>query len=255
MNSPEPTTGETATQMLSIVVPTYHEHDNIEPLLKEISEALADSQLPYEIILVDDNSQDGSAELVEKIAETGVNARMVTRTDERGLSSAVIRGFEESKGTYLLCMDADLSHPPTAIQSLVEAIKDPKVDFVIGSRYVPGASTDEDWGLFRWLNSKIATLLARPLTSARDPMAGFFALRSEVYKRASQLNPIGYKIGLELLVKCGCNNVKEIPIHFADRRFGESKLTLKEQLNYLKHLWRLTTYKFLGHKKKPTCQY
>jgi dolichol-phosphate mannosyltransferase len=143
-------------------------------------------------------------------------------------------------------MDADLSHPPGKIPELVAALHEPDVDFVIGSRYVPGASTDETWGWFRWLNSKVATLLARPFTTSSDPMAGFFALRRTTFDAAAPLDPIGYKIGLELIVKCGCEHVREVPIHFADRKLGESKLTFREQINYLRHLRRLANHKFGG---------
>jgi dolichol-phosphate mannosyltransferase len=104
---------------------------------------------------------------------------------------------------------------------------------VIGSRYVPGGSTSDDWGIFRWLNSRVATLLARPLTNVKDPMSGFFALRKSDFEQARDLNPVGYKykIALVLIVKCGFENVGEIPIGFIDRVYGESKLTLKEQLS------------------------
>jgi dolichol-phosphate mannosyltransferase len=118
------------------------------------------------------------------------------------------------------------------------------VDFVIGSRYVAGGGTDAQWGVLRWINSKIATFLARPFTSVKDPMAGFFCLRRDVYEKAAQLNPVGYKIGLELLVKCGCSVIREIPIYFAERQFGESKLNLSEQIKYLRHLKRLLDFKY-----------
>lgn len=117
-------------------------------------------------------------------------------------------------------------------------------DFVIGSRYVEGGATDEQWGFLRWLNSRAATLLARPFTSAQDPMSGFFALRRETFEQAAPLSPIGYKIGLELLVKCPCRRVHEIPIHFSQRHFGESKLSVKEQLRYLQHVRRLFVFKY-----------
>src|SRR5206468_4514805 len=103
---------------------------------------------------------------------------------------------------------------------------------------------DAQWGLFRWLNSKVATLLARPFTSAKDPMAGFFALRRSTLEAGTDLNPIGYKIGLELIVKCGCRRIAEVPIHFADRQVGQSKLSFKEQLRYLQHLRRLFIYRY-----------
>src|SRR5208337_1975571 len=96
----------------------------------------------------------------------------------------------------------------------------------------------------RWLNSRVATILARPLTSVRDPMAGFFCLARATFESGRDFNPIGYKIGLELIVKCGCEKVVEVPIHFEDRQFGESKLTFKQQLLYLQHLRRLYMFKY-----------
>lgn len=232
------------TTELSIIVPTYREADNIEYLITSIAAALSGTRLGYEIIIVDDNSQDGSEQIVEELAAEGYPVRIITRVDERGLSSAVIRGFQEARGRVLLCMDADLSHPPEAIPRLLAALNEPQVTFALGSRYVPGASSDEDWGLYRWLNSKFATLLARPLTRVQDPMSGFFAIPREVFEQAAPLNPIGYKIGLELLVKCNCRQVREIPIHFADRRAGQSKLCFKEQLNYIRHIKRLLDFEY-----------
>ena len=99
-------------------------------------------------------------------------------------------------------------------------------------------------GLLRWVNSKIATALARPLTSVKDPMSGFFAIRRTVYERAAPLNPVGYKIALELIVKCNCSMIREVPIRFAQRQFGESKLSLGERFNYLRHLSRLLRFKY-----------
>jgi dolichol-phosphate mannosyltransferase len=136
-----------------------------------------------------------------------------------------------------------LSHPPEAIPSLLRKL-DEGSDFVVGSRYVEGGVTDDDWGFFRWLNSRVATLLARPFTSLEDPMSGFFALRRTTFARADALNPIGYKIGLELLVKCRCSAVAEVPIAFVDRIHGESKLTLREQFRYLRHVRRLFIYRY-----------
>jgi dolichol-phosphate mannosyltransferase len=155
----------------------------------------------------------------------------------------VLDGIRLAKHPVVVVMDADLSHPPEKIPDMMLALASGQ-QFVIGSRYVPGGSTDDKWGFFRWLNSRVATILASPLTDARDPMAGFFALRRAELSKAHYLNPIGYKIGLELIVKCGLENVGEVPIHFTDRRFGQSKLSFKEQLRYLQHLRRLYIYKF-----------
>src|SRR5262249_5348228 len=208
----------------------YKEVLNIPHLVERIEQVRKEHNLTAELLLLDDNSQDGTEEAVAKLNKDWV--RLIVRTHDRGLSPAVIDGLRAAKYGVLVVMDADLSHPPEKIPELVRALDG--ADFVIGSRYVRGGTTDAEWGLFRWLNSKVATLLARPLTSAKDPMAGFFALRRETFERGQGfLNPIGYKIGLELLVKCNCREVREIPIHFADRKFGSSKLSFKEQLKYI----------------------
>ena len=193
------------------------------------------------MLIMDDDSRDGSAEMVRARPETWV--RIVVRTSDRGLSSAVLEGLRLARGEFLVCMDADLSHPPEAVPGMLAKLQE-GADFVVGSRYVPGGTTSHDWGVLRWLNSRVATLLARPLTSVRDPMAGFFALRRSTFEAGRDFNPVGYKIGLELIVKCGCERVVEVPIHFEDRRFGKSKLTLRQQMLYLKHLRRLYVFKF-----------
>ena len=140
-------------------------------------------------------------------------------------------------------MDADLSHPPSAIPSMVERLQRGESDFVLGSRYIEGGSIHDDWSFFRQLNSIIPSLLARPLCPLKDPMSGFFAIRRAEMPEASRLSPIGYKIALEIFVKGDFGKASEVPIHFADRQHGESKLSLKEQLNFLRHLARLYAYK------------
>lgn len=227
---------------VSIVVPTFREVENLPVLVPEIATALASVPWTWEVVVVDDNSSDGTEEACAKLAAT-YPLRLIVRTTERGLSSAVLEGMRQSKGAVLLVMDADLSHPPAKIPELVAALESPGTDFVVGSRYVKGATTEEAWGVFRWINSKVATLLARPLTRVADPMAGFFALRRTTFEGAETLNPVGYKIALELMVKCGCTSVREVPIHFADRKRGQSKLTLAEQWKYLRHLRRLYGYR------------
>ncbi|RPH48395.1 MAG: glycosyltransferase family 2 protein [Planctomycetota bacterium] len=224
---------------ISIIVPTYKEALNL-PLLIERLEQLRKS-LDVELLIMDDNSQDGTTEYIAGRALPWV--RLVVRTQDRGLSPAVVDGLKLATKETVVVMDADLSHPPEAIPALLDALAKGH-EFVIGSRYVPGASTDESWGVFRWLNSKVATLMARPLTNAADPMSGFFAFRRTLLDRAKSLNPIGYKIGLELLVKCHVKRAEEIPIHFAQRAKGESKLTFQQQLRYIQHLRRLFIYRY-----------
>ena len=229
--------------LVSVVIPTYKEASNLRPLITKISNCLKPLQMSFEIIVVDDDSQDGSDTVVSQLADEGYFVRMITRVGQRGLSSAVICGFKDARGSILVCMDADLSHPPEAIPRLLESIMSGS-DFALGSRYIQGATIEEAWSLLRWVNSKVATLLARPFTRIKDPMSGFFALPRVVFEQAEDLNPIGYKIGLELIVKCSCRHIQEIPIHFAERRYGKSKLNFKEQLNYLRHLKHLLGFKF-----------
>jgi dolichol-phosphate mannosyltransferase len=228
---------------LSVIIPTYREVENLPRLIPLLADALAETGLPGEILIIDDDSQDGTDVLCKDLAAT-YPVRLVLRRAERGLASAVLRGLREARGDILVVMDADLSHPPQKIPELIHPLLTREADFVIGSRYVAGGQTDARWSLFRRLNSRVATWLAWPLTATRDPLAGFFALPRSVYERAAaRLNPIGYKIGLELIVKGGCRHIKEVPIHFRDRTSGTSKLGWQEQVNYLRHLLRLYLYR------------
>ena len=228
---------------ISIIVPTYKEAQNVDTLTRRIHKTMTEYNMSYEIIFVDDDSKDDIEKIISNLSSEGLNVRLIQRKNERGLSSAVLRGFSEAEGGILVCMDADLSHPPETIHVMIDKIVKDNAEFVIGSRYVNGGSTDDKWTIYRRINSRIATLFAKPFTTAKDPMSGFFAIPDRVYKRGSSFNPIGYKIALELIVRCKCEKIVEVPIHFSDRKFGESKLTLKEQLNYLVHIKRLMGYK------------
>lgn len=226
---------------VSVVVPVFREAENVPELVARLGRLRREHGLTLELLLVDDDSRDGTVEAVQACGQDWV--RLLVRTGERGLSQAVVAGVREARHPVVVVMDGDLSHPPEKIPAMVLALESGQ-QFVIGSRYVPGGSTDDDWGFLRWLNSRVATLLAWPLTRAKDPMAGFFAFRRADLARAAALNPVGYKIGLELIVKCGFDNVGEVPIAFRDRVRGESKLTLKQQLLYLQHLRRLYMHRF-----------
>jgi dolichol-phosphate mannosyltransferase len=245
--SPDRSRADGATAALtlpsvSIIVPTYKEAANIPELVDRIDRVRALHHLTVELLLMDDNSRDGTEEVVASLGKDWV--RLIVRTEDRGLSPAVVDGLRAARHEVLVVMDADLSHPPEKIPELVSRLLG-GADFVIGSRYTAGGSTDDEWGLFRWLNSRVATWLARPFTSVKDPMAGFFALHRRTFQRGERaLNPIGYKIGLELLVKCGCRQVREVPIHFTDRKLGSSKMSFREQLRYLQHLRRLFIYRY-----------
>ena len=226
---------------ITVVVPTFREAQNLPHLIDGLARLRESHCLPLDLLIIDDDSQDGSLELVQSRREAWV--QIVVRTGQRGLSSAVLEGLRRARGEVLVCMDADLSHPPAALPRMLAKLQE-GADFVIGSRYASGGSTAHDWGFLRWLNSRLATLLARPLTTVRDPMAGFFALRRSTFAKGRDFAPVGYKIGLELLVRCGCERVVEVPIHFDSRRYGRSKLTLKQQLLYLQHLRRLYVFRY-----------
>jgi dolichol-phosphate mannosyltransferase len=245
VTAPTPPSGDEAgpavSGRVSIIVPTYREAENLPHLIDRVARLRATELQDVELWIMDDDSRDGSRELVQSRAEAWV--RIVERTADRGLSRAVLDGLRRATGEFLVCMDADLSHPPEVLPAMLAQLH-AGADFVFGSRYVAGGTTSDDWGVLRWLNSRVATWLARPLTSARDPMSGYFALRRDTFERGREFNPVGYKVALELIVKCACERVVEVPIHFEDRRFGKSKLTLRQQLLYLQHLRRLYLFKF-----------
>jgi dolichol-phosphate mannosyltransferase len=227
---------------VSIIVPTYKEAKNITPLSEQIDPAMKDANLTYEIIVVDDDSKDGIIEVVEKIKDR-YNMELKVRKGEKGLSSAVIAGFSLIKGEIVVVMDADLSHPPSKIPELVTPILDGNCDFMIGSRFVNGGSAPHfNW--YRKLNAWVSKMIAKPFTRVSDPMAGFFAFHRRLLKPGLALNPLGFKIGLEMIVKASPKRISEVPIQFRERQFGESKLSLKEQINYLIHIKRLFEYKY-----------
>ena len=229
---------------VSIVVPTYHEAANIPTLAERIDAALAGQGVKWELLLVDDDSGDGSEAIVAELARRLPVRIEVRRDPPRDLSLSVLAGIRLARWDRLVVMDADLSHPPERIPDLLAAL-DGGCDIVVGSRYAPGGRFDSTWSLWRFLNSRLATLLARPLVACSDPMSGFFATDRRALPNADRLQPLGYKICLELMVR-GRLRVREIAIDFDDREHGTSKMTVRQQLNYLRHLHRLYLYKFGG---------
>ena len=233
---------ESAGQTLSIIVPTFREADNIAPLAERIDAALSGTGIEWELLLVDDDSNDGSEAVAAELARR-LPVRMVTRRETpRDLSLAVIEGIRLSRFDRLVVMDADLSHPPERIVDLLAAL-DGDCGIVIGSRYTSGGVVDRSWSLYRVLNSRLATWLARPLVRCSDPMAGFFATRRSRLPELRSLRPMGYKIALELMVR-GHLRVREVPIDFRDRSIGFSKMNWRQQIRFLRHLSRLYNYKF-----------
>ena len=232
-----------ATQPVSIVVPTFHEAANILALVERINAALSGIAIAeWELLLVDDNSDDGSEAIVEELARRLPVRMEVRRGTWPDLSRAVLDGMRLARFDRIVVMDADLSHPPERIGDLMDLL-DAGCDLAVGSRYMPGSSLASGWGVWRWLNSRLATWLAYPLVQCSDPMSGFFAVDRRTLPDFSTLRPVGYKIGLELMVR-GKLRVAEAPIEFANRRHGDSKMNWQQQLNYLRHLRRLYQHRF-----------
>jgi dolichol-phosphate mannosyltransferase len=232
----EPAAPATAFE-LSIIIPTYNEAENLPELLRRIGRVVTEQSIPCEVLVMDDRSPDGTAQVGRQV-DVPIPVRVVERTGPRGLSPAVIDGMGLARGKYVMVMDADLQHPPESLVDLLSAVRQ-GADFVIGSRYVAGGVSNE-FGLYRKLNSRAATLLAAPLVGrkVRDPMAGFFCFRRELTAQR-EFSPVGYKIGLEILTKCRPKKVVEVPIRFGSRHAGRSKMNLSQQIDYLRHLRRL----------------
>ncbi|KAK6969036.1 nucleotide-diphospho-sugar transferase, partial [Favolaschia claudopus] len=242
---PQPTAGPPIST--SIIVPTFHEHDNIAPLVRTTYSALPPLLAKEtEFVFVDDDSQDGTEEEVERLRGEGyLNLEILVRArggGESGLSSAVIRGFERARGTQLVVMDADLQHPPSAIPHLLDALEGSKSPMALGTRYGKGVSMDRNWPLYRRVISWGARMLARPLTTASDPLTGFFAVKKDAFEASAPLSPMGFKIALELLLSVPkASRPPEVPYAFGVRTQGVSKLGAKVIVKYvlqLVHLYR-----------------
>jgi len=226
--------------MISIILPTYNEIDNINIIIPKIAETLDREGFKWEIIVVDDNSPDGTASVAEVFGEK-YPVKVCVRKTDRGLSKAVIKGFELAEGDICLVMDADLSHPVEKIQDMVKPIISNECDATVGSRNIPGGGCAE-WPFFRRIVSKLAGYMAKGVTSMSDPTSGFMAIRKGILDNID-IDPLGWKIVLEVTVKAQ-PRIKEIPILFSERKMGKSKLSLKTQIDYLHHLWRLYSFRY-----------
>lgn len=246
-----------ANAQVSIIIPTYNESKNILEVLQSIEQNLP-KNTTAQTIIIDDNSPDGTAKLVEeylqsvkKIADHTID--LIQRKTKEGLSSAILKGIQYATGKTIVVMDSDLSHPASLLPKMLDALKQPKCDIVIASRYVKGGSTS-GWTLKRKLVSKIATLIAKRClgVKAKDPMSGFFAFKKQIIQ-GLQFDAIGYKMLLEILVKTKNKNILEIPYTFTNRKFGASKLDTKAVLDYLKSAWNLYRYgKAAKEERRPS---
>ena len=253
---------------VSIIVPTFDEAENIVDLLVQLKSVLSEEN--YEILVVDDNSPDGTWRHVEEF-QAGMppdgRVGMLRRLKEKGLSSAVVDGFNAARGCYLGVIDADLSHDVQILPSLIASVRN-GADMAVGSRRVPGGGADK-WPWHRRLFSEVATRFSRFLLGFRihDPMSGYFVVKRDLFEAARlRLRPKGYKILLEVLLKSRVNQVVEIPYLFKDRKQGYSKLSSKVMVSYLaqvlelfldrniqrlRHFWHTSRYKKISKLMQP----
>ncbi len=225
--------------MLSLIIPTYNERENLTELIERIQKTL--QRYEYTIIVVDDNSPDKTWKVAEDLSKRFSEIQLLRRNEKMGLSSAFLDGLAISKGELVGLIDSDLQHPPEALSRMLDEIQ-LGADLVVASRYVAGGGVN-DWPIPRRVISRAARGLAEVLLPkvrvVRDPMSGYFIVKKESIEDV-QLNPGSFKILLEVLVKGNYRRVAEVPYIFENRKRGKSKLGSEEISNYLKHLIKLS---------------
>eukprot|EP01047_Picozoa_sp_COSAG01_P000725 COSAG01_NODE_14_length_41020_cov_40.702133_17_plen_367_part_00 len=227
---------------VSIVVPTFNEEENIPILIRGIQACLIKAKINHEIIIVDDDSTDNTKKATLAHEKTG-QVKFISRAGkERGLSLSVMEGFEKAKASICVVMDADLSHPIEKLPAMINPILKGEADICVGSRFIDGGGID-GWPWYRRVISKGAAMLSYGLCYMTDPTSGFMSLRKDILKE-KKIDPKSWKIVLEIVYKCSELRRIDIPIIFKDRTYGNSKLTIKEQLAYIKHLAFLYKDKF-----------
>jgi dolichol-phosphate mannosyltransferase len=236
---------------LGLVVPTLNEAGNIPVLLDRIRESLTSTRIGYEILVVDDDSQDGTANVVKEYAKQDARVRLFVRKGARGLAGAVIHGWKQSDADLLGVIDADLQHPPEVLPSLVAPVLN-GADITIASRYTSGNAVGE-WNKFRLFVSRAGTLATAPLQRkdlrVKDPLSGFFVVRRECID-GLELQPEGFKILLEILVKGRIRKAIEVPFEFGNRHAGKSKADFKVALQYFTLLGKLSRYALFGSEQQ-----
>ncbi|HXP92605.1 MAG TPA: polyprenol monophosphomannose synthase [Candidatus Binatia bacterium] len=228
----------------SLIVPTYNEAGGIERLIAALDEVFRANGLDGEIVVVDDNSPDGTGGIVDALGSR-YPVRCLHRPGKLGLSSGVIDGwkFARPDSEALGAMDADFSHDPNVIPAMVRALESGN-DLAVGSRYVKGGGI-RNWPLHRKITSLVAIALAKPLTPLRDITSGFFMVKRSALEGVD-LDPIGFKIGLEVIAKARYAKAVEVPYVFTDRVAGQSKLNQGEIFNYLRQLRRIYATRLNG---------
>ncbi len=234
------------TPMLSVVVPTFNEAENVPILIDQLREELVD--FDYEVIIVDDDSPDQTWQVASDLVDDDYRFSVIRRTSDRGLSAAVLTGMSIATGSALVVMDGDLQHDPSAIPDLVSQVLDHGADVCVASRGVDGGSYGE-FGLKRraisWVGAQMARVFLQ--ASVTDPMSGFFAISRERYKSVVDLvNPRGFKILLEFLARGPRPTVTEVGYQFGSRLHGTTKLTGSVVVAYLIALIELSVGRFIS---------
>lgn len=225
---------------VTIVSPTYNEAENVARLAHDVGSVL--SGIEYELLIADDDSPDCTWAVAEELATRNPRIRVLRRTVNRGLSSAVIEGFLTSSGEYVGVIDADLQHDPAILPQMIAALES-GAEIAVGSRYVHGGGTGS-WNAARRFQSWFATKLAQIFLGVRlkDPMSGYFVLRRKDFNRVhKQLDASGFKILLEIIARLAPSELEEIPYTFRPRMAGQSKLSSKIVFQYLEQLWKLSS--------------
>jgi dolichol-phosphate mannosyltransferase len=241
---------------IALAIPTLCEAENLLALLDRVRGALDPLNLDYEILIVDDDSCDGTAEIVSALARQDPRIRLLVRKGQRGLSGAILHGWENSDAAIVGVMDADFQHPPELLPELAAAIVS-GCDLVIGSRYTPGGRLG-DWNVFRKLLSAAAVWATWPIQRlglrARDPMSGFFFVRRDCLTGIA-FQQAGFKLLLEILVRARIASVREIPFAFGQRYRGASKANMKVAADYGRLLVRLYRGRFGSSRAVPVSSF
>jgi dolichol-phosphate mannosyltransferase len=230
-----------------MVVPTYNERDRIAELARALFATCAAHQIELELVIVDDNSPDGTGAIADELARAH-RVKVLHRAGKLGLGTAVVEGFAAADADVVGVMDADFSHPPALVPRLLATFAAMSADIVVASRYVPGGSSP-NWPFRRRMLSRTACLMARPLTPIRDAASGFFLIRRSIASGVT-IEAGGFKICLELLVRAWPTRIVELPYRFEDRELGESKMSMREAVGYLVQLWDLYRLRFLGPRRQ-----
>ena len=234
----------------TIVIPTYNERDRLGVLLERLFGACDRDGLAIEVVIVDDNSADGTGLVADQWARSR-RVRVIHRAGKLGLGSAVLEGFAIAQTDIVGVMDGDLSHPPELLPQLFRTIEEGNFDLAVGSRYVSGGGTS-NFPIGRWLLSRAGCWLARPLTPLRDAMSGFFLIR-RTHLDGFETAVKGFKIGLELYVRSQPQRVAEIGYMFVGRTIGKSKMSLAEGTGFLQQLISLYRDAFAAPARRPAC--